>query len=633
MIPPSLDRLRQLRLLRDIDVVLARRLCALAAEDRPEVALAVALASRWVGDGHVCLDLDRLEPLVPERSAGDQEDSAGAESERIHLPEPEPWLHALRASAVVGAPDAATPLVLDGSRLYLRRYWDHQRRLADAIRARTAPREDLDEAALADGLARLFVPSGQGAPAAPDWQRVAALMALRSRFCVISGGPGTGKTFTVVKILALIVEQALARGEAAPRMTLVAPTGKAAARMNESIRRQRDTLDCSEDVSRAIPAEASTIHRALGVVRGRTTRFYRNASDPLDTDVVLVDESSMVDAALMARLVAAVPPHARLILLGDKNQLASVEAGAVLGEICAAGLAQGYSQGLVASCQALAGDTLPKDAPRADRPGLGDCIVHLSQSRRYASGSGIEALARAIDERRPEDALAVLADPRFGDVSLHPHGPKGRPTAELAKVVTDGYRPYLELPPQASARERLEAFDRFRLLCAHRRGHLGVHGLNQLAQTVLRSERLLDPKGEVYPGRPVLVTRNDYGVRLFNGDVGLIVEDRASEGHPLRAFFLDTKNRERLLAPGRLPEHQTVFAMTVHKSQGSEFDHVCLVLPAQVSPALTRELLYTAVTRAKTRVTVFGSAEVLRAGVAARVERASGLRELLMAPT
>jgi exodeoxyribonuclease V alpha subunit len=612
----GLEPLRARGLLSPLDVHFARTLARLADERDAAVALGAALVSRQVGQGHVCLDLHRL------GAGAVLIDDQGAPVPAEQWPPHGAWLAALRASALVGGPEADAPLrplVLDGEgRLYLRRYWDYQRRLAAAIGARAAaPDAEVDAGVLARGLARLF-PDGA---ATPDWQRVAACAAVQRRFCVISGGPGTGKTFTVVKILALLVEQAFAAGRPPPRMTLLAPTGKAAARLGEAIQRAKGGLAVAATVRAAIPDEPATIHRGLGARRGRPG-FLHHAGEPLLTDVVLVDEASMVDLALMARLVDAMPAAARLILLGDQDQLASVEAGAVLGDICNAGAARTYSHAFADSVQALSGDRLPVAADAPGRTGIWDGIVQLTHSYRYRPESGIGELARAINAGDAEGALAVLA--RSGDVSRCDPGPPEALGDALLERLAGGLAPYV----RSQGAARLAALDGFRLLCAHRRGPYGAEVVNELVERRLAADGVIRPGEPFYIGRPIMVTRNDYQLGLFNGDVGLIVDDPARPGGRA-ALFVFADGRVRLVAPARLPPCDTVFAMTIHKSQGSEFDEVAVLLPALASPIVSRELLYTAVTRARRRVTIHASRDVIARAVGQRIERASGLRQLL----
>jgi exodeoxyribonuclease V alpha subunit len=601
-----------------VDIQLARTLLRLAGESDERVALGVAAASRGVRAGHVCADLTALggEPV---------RDDDGQPVAALRWPDAAEWRASLVDSQVVGGPDEGTPLVLDtAGRLYLRRYWGWQSDLAGMLRRRAlAPADAVDGALLKQGLDQLF--TGPPPGSTHDMQRIAALLVVLRRFCVISGGPGTGKTSTVVNILALLVAQALARGEAPPSILLVAPTGKAAARLVASIRKAKGSLDVPDAVRDAIPEEAKTVHRALGVIGGRTTQFRHDASRPLAADVVLVDEASMVDLALMTRLVAAVPPRARLVLLGDKDQLASVEAGAVLGDLCNAGEPWAWSRALAAQVSALTGDTIPLSPESPDLPTVGDALVQLTHSYRFGPDSGIAVVARAVNDGQADAALVALEAEEFPDVLTRPAPPRVGLGADLRDRVVASFRAVLAASDPAT---RLEAFDGFRVLCAHRQGAEGVTGLNQKIERALERAGLLAPRGEWYLNRPIMVLENDYQVGLFNGDTGMILDVDGER----RAVFVSADGSIRRVATARLPRHETVFAMTVHKSQGSEFEHVALVLPGRVSPVLTRELVYTGVTRARASVVVYGSPAVMSAAVRAQVQRASGLRDLLWDP-
>ncbi|HSP98360.1 MAG TPA: exodeoxyribonuclease V subunit alpha, partial [Candidatus Dormibacteraeota bacterium] len=455
-----IESLRAAGVLADLDVYLAQSLTRLAGESRSEVLLATALASRAVRQGHVCLDLERLVAEGPPR------DEAGEPAASAELPALAAWEAALRDSALVAAASPAAPLaplVLDAAhRLYLRRYWLHQESLAEAIAARaTATVEGTDDALLAEGLTRLFGAASAGA--APDMQRVAAFTAVSRRFCVISGGPGTGKTHTVVRILALAIEQALAAGQPPPRIALMAPTGKAAARLQEAVRAGAATLPCDVHVRDAIPAAATTIHRALGATRRGPAAFRRHRDNPLRADLVIVDEASMVDLALMARLFDALLPAARVVLLGDQDQLASVEAGAVLGDICNSGVPRQRSAAFATRAAAVTGTVLADAVPAPAATGIWDDIVQLRHSYRFAGGIG--RLATAINAGAVDAVWATLA--AGGDVGWHAAGVDGGLGAEGERLVRRGLEDFRRA---GAPRERLQALERFRVLCAHRRG-------------------------------------------------------------------------------------------------------------------------------------------------------------------
>jgi exodeoxyribonuclease V alpha subunit len=588
-----------LGVLTPLDVALAEALSQIAGLEAgaarvPE--LGAAFASHAVLDGHGCVD-------VRELSTRSFHDEAGRPLAGVALPDAASFERELRASALVDSepsigeqpsPDAPVrPLVLDGQgRLYLRRYFEYEQRLSAALLARSsAAPPDVDEALLRAGLARLF----PGVDA-DDRQRRAAELAVLSRLSVVSGGPGTGKTYTVSKILALLVEQSLARGKE-PRIALLAPTGKAAQRLGDAIRDNVRALDASEQVKTLMPAETMTIHRKLVFQPGTPTRFKHGPSQPLPDDVVIVDEASMVDLALMTKLVEALRPEARLVLLGDKDQLASVEAGAILSELYAT-----------------------RASPVADR------LIELTRAHRFEDGGAIAELARAVNAGDADAALACFG--RHPHVRLEPLSEPSEVRAALAERVVERFSPL----SAGSPLERLGALDAFRVLACHVRGPLGVRALNDWVTAELALGGTLDRRAAFYSGRPVIVTANDYDSELFNGDVGVVApRPDAADGRLAVHFRTREPGGVRTIAVSRLPEHDTAYALTVHKSQGSEFAEVALVLPTRPSPLLTRELIYTAVTRARRRVTIYGSEAVFRTAIGRKVERASGLRDRLLA--
>jgi exodeoxyribonuclease V alpha subunit len=624
-VTPLLKRLLDAGVISVLDMHFARGLARLHPDEPESVFLGAALASRAVRHGHVCADLHRLleSPLLDEE--GQPLD--------VVLPNRFAWAMDLGASPLVSAGERPTPLVFDGgARLYLARYWRYQTALAKGLRERVEQRPaGVDPQQLSAGLDRLF--SSEGEHRADPWQRLAAVVAARRGLTVISGGPGTGKTSTVVRILALLQEQAMARGERPLRIQLFAPTGKAAARLGEAIVERLGALPVDDAVRQAIPTQPSTIHRGLGFRPSTPTHFIHDASNPLPVDLALVDEASMVDLALMAKLVAAVPPQARLVLLGDKNQLASVEAGAILGDVCRTDARSGYSPQFRDELRAVwgGGGGLPEDLREAGVPGIGDCIVELAHSYRFAAQGGIGGLARAVNRGDGAAAVEALGEPvpadRVGSYAGAVALVELQEEDDLAKVlrplVLDGFA---RLMRGREPEERLEALGRFRLLSPHRQGRYGVLALNQLVEEELGRAGLINARDVWYDGRPVIVTENDHQLELYNGDVGLVHRDASGL---TRVVFGTAGGGLRWLAPARLPPHETVFAMTVHKSQGSEFDKVALTLPAAVSPVLTRELVYTAITRARRQIVIYGTAGVLKEAIGRRIDRASGLREAL----
>ncbi|MCQ2028072.1 exodeoxyribonuclease V subunit alpha [Stutzerimonas zhaodongensis] len=557
------------------------------------VLLAAALCCEALASGDVCLPLERLAGKRP-----------WAEVD-LSLPALATWRAQLEASPLIGAPGEYAPLILDGDRLYLARYQAYEEQLAEQLLARAADAPVVDERQLSDSLARLFAFNRHS----PDWQRLAAAQAVRRRLAVISGGPGTGKTTTVVRLLAALLEQP---GGERLAIGLAAPTGKAAARMAEAIRNAKAELPVSDAVKAALPDEARTLHRLLGS-RGDSPKVRHDAAKPLALDVLVVDEASMVDLALMAKLVAALPPKARLILLGDKDQLAAVEAGAVFAELCEG---RGFDTQAAADLQRITGQHVPVDTPRSR---LGDAVVLLTHSHRFAGDSGIGELARRINAGDAKGTVALLQEGRADLAWNETPSP-----AALIERLEQGYSPYLQAARQADPSAAFEAFNGFRALTAQREGALGLTGINEALEARFKRRLGVPARERWYPGRAVMVRQNDYALGLFNGDIGLCL--KTEQG--LRVFF-EGDDGYRGFAPARLPSHDSAFAMTVHKSQGSEFTEVLLALPEQPSPLLTRSLFYTGITRAKRKVEIWALPARLAEAVVTRAERAAGLAERL----
>ncbi|MBU2498819.1 MAG: exodeoxyribonuclease V subunit alpha [Proteobacteria bacterium] len=605
----TVDHLHQEGLLSPLDTHFAAFMERLAGKRSPELRLAAALVSARTREGHICLDLPGLQgkPLLETGEKG-----GGS----ISLPW-EDWGGILRESGVIGTAHEYKPLILDDrGRLYLYRYWEYERKLADLINLRVLEEDPhVNMPLLKQGLSRIFAPSDSEEV---DWQKVAACTALLRKFTVISGGPGTGKTTTAAKIMALLLEQ---MEGLAPRIGLVSPTGKGAARLQWALKAAKESLDCHDSIKASIPDEASTIHRLLGSIPG-TPYFRHHSKNLLPLDVLVVDEASMVDLALMSKLVQALPREARLILLGDKDQLASVEAGAVLGDICDRGRSHGFSEGL---CRDLSRATGNEFKPEPHGPGIGDCIVQLRKSYRFSGESGIALLSRAVNEGDGDLALAYLREGGYPDVRWRAlPSPDALPRAMNEKI-TQGFR---EAMKANDPRAVFDHFEQFRILCALRTGPYGVGAFNAMVERALREEGLISPEGRWYKGRPILITRNDHNLRLYNGDVGIVLPHPEADGE-LRALFPGPDDALRAFHFLRLPEHETVYAMTVHKSQGSEFNRVLLILPDRDSPVLTRELIYTGITRARGSVEIWGSAGVFKGAVARRTVRTSGLRDAL----
>jgi len=604
----DLDSLQRSGFFSPLDLHFAKFMAKVSKAPSQELVLAAALVSRMTREGHICLDLSSQVPLRASETGGS-----------VVFPEAGKWGKKLRRSGVVGEPGEQRPLILDPKdRLYLYRYWEYQEELAKGIRNRiTRESHVLLMRSLRERLNRIF--PGQD-EAGIDWQKLAAFAAARSKFSVITGGPGTGKTTTVTKILALLLEMEQDRPQGL-RTALVSPTGKGAARLQEAMKKAKEDLACEQRVKALIPDEASTIHRLLGPVKD-SPYFRFNALNHLPVDTVVVDEASMVDLALMSKLVQALPPQARFILLGDKDQLSSVQAGAVLGDICDTGQFHPFSKTFCAEIQKTTGYEI-KGAKAA--PEMSDSIVQLIRSYRFGDDSGIASASRSVNEGNADAALKILQNARHRDLRWSPlPSPKSLPRA----LKDRGLEEFHYLFQVSDPLKAFEQLDRFRILCALRQGPFGVNAVNLLVEHLLRGQKLIRGEGKWYRGRPVLITQNDYNLRLYNGDIGIALPDPAADG-ALRVFFQTPDGALRALHPVRLPEHETVYALTVHKSQGSEFSRLLLILPDQDSPVLTRELIYTGITRARDGVEVWGHENVFREAVGRRTTRVSGLRDAL----
>lgn len=639
------------------DVHVALRFGRLGAEADEGVLLAAALAVRAPRLGHVHVDLATV------RHTATVDVDVPVDLQALPWPDPREWVAALLGSPLVANGEAGPedrPLRLVGSWLYLDRYWREERQVAADLAVRAEHSfEGVDVPVLRSGLDRLFPGDGSepvdaggkhpasgkkataedaaaedagagelGAPErGTDRQRLAAAVAVLRPLTVVAGGPGTGKTTTVARILALLDEQALAAGAPPPLVALTAPTGKAAARLEEAVHQEAAGLDVADAVrARLLATKASTLHRLLGWQPGNRSRFRHHRGNRLPHDVVVVDETSMVSLSQMAKLVEAVRPDARLVLVGDPQQLASVEAGAVLGDIVGpaadrllmrpdarAALAEATGEVIEAEPEGAAG------IPAA----IGDGIVVLRRVHRF--GGGIATLADAV---RRGDADATIAALAAGgdDVAWIP--------VDLAQPTAAALSPVREAAVAAGAaigeaaragegRRALETLAGFRILCAHRRGPYGVATWSaQVEGWLAAAIPGFASGGAWYVGRPLLVTENDYTLGLYNGDTGVVV----ATGTDRRAAVFERRGQILEFSPARLSAVETVHVMTIHKSQGSQFDTVAALLPDPDSPILTRELLYTAVTRARRRLILAGSDEAIRAAVTRPVARSSGLR-------
>ncbi|MBI6548872.1 exodeoxyribonuclease V subunit alpha [Xenorhabdus lircayensis] len=624
------------KLLRPLDVQFAY---AMIKDENPLLLLITALLSAESGAGHVCLPLERISPKY--LFEGRQPELAVLLWSLAGEPDQQQIVAALRSCPAVSAGEFPTPMILSHQgvsdyRLYLQRMWQSERRVADFFAA-VELTGDLGETALDEAdfdktvfneiqlrriLDELFGVTAEGEI---DWQKVAAAVAVTSRISVISGGPGTGKTTTVAKLLVALIK--LYEGQQLS-IQLAAPTGKAAARLTESLREAVKKLALTPEQWRSIPEQAKTIHRLLGA-QPDSQKLRYGRDNPLSLDILIIDEASMVDLPMMAHLVDALPSRAKVIFLGDKDQLASVEAGAVLGDICRFA-EQGYSAKRAEQLGRLTGCPLTRYSQthsEENASAVRDCLCLLRKSYRFNSTSGIGQLASAVNQGNRAGVSAVLSQ-SFPDVYFNPLSGDEDYQRLLAETAA-GYYQYLAMVNERASEEAILAeFNRFRLLCALREGPFGVIGLNQRVEQLLHRKGIITlPKNvEIrgYAGRPIMILRNDSTLGLFNGDIGIMLKNQDNE---LKAYFQLSDGQIKGFQPSRLPQHETAYVMTVHKSQGSEFEHTALVLPTQYSPVVSRELVYTALTRAREKLTIYAHKPVLDKAVATATQRRSGLAE------
>ncbi|WP_175494942.1 exodeoxyribonuclease V subunit alpha [Xenorhabdus mauleonii] len=611
------------KLLRPLDVQFAY---VMIKDENPLLLLIAALLSAESGAGHVCLPLERISPEY--LFEGRHPELANSLWSLAGEPSQEQIIAALQACPAVSQGDFPTPIILShpsilDNRLYLQRMWQSERRVADFF-SKVELTDTFDEIQLRSILDELF---GATVPGEIDWQKVAAAVAATSRISVISGGPGTGKTTTVAKLLVALIK--LYEGQQL-RIQLAAPTGKAAARLTESLREAVKKLALAPEQWRSIPEQAQTLHRLLGA-QPDSQKLRYGRDNPLSLDILIIDEASMVDLPMMAHLINALPPMAKVIFLGDKDQLASVEAGAVLGDICRFA-EQGYSAQRAEQLGRLTGCSLmPYSVPDLENnaPAVRDCLCLLRKSYRFNSASGIGQLASAVNQGDRKAVSNVLND-ALPDVYFNPLS-QDEDYQRLLTETAAGYYQYLAMVNERGAEKAILAeFNRFRLLCALREGPFGVAGLNQRVEQLLHRKGIIalskNAENRGYVGRPIMILRNDSTLGLFNGDIGIMLKNRDNE---LKAYFQLSDGQIKGFQPSRLPQHETAYVMTVHKSQGSEFEHTALVLPTQYSPIVSRELVYTALTRAREKLTIYAHKPVLDKAVATVTQRRSGLAEWL----
>lgn len=622
-------------LLRPLDLRFAQML---VEDENPILLFVFAYLSAQTGAGHVCLPLSIIQK--DQLFDGRQKEFAQEIWQKMGKPSAKKIVEELTHCHCVSQSndDLSSPIILDNGLLYLQRMWSYEEKVAQFFRQEHSI-VDIDENELIKVLNQLFPATKESQET--NWQKVAASVAITSPISIISGGPGTGKTTTVAKILAAFV---MLTSNEKPIIQLAAPTGKAAARLTESLGKALAQLNLSEEENKWMPKQAQTIHRLLGA-QPESQQVRYNKDNPLQLDILVVDEASMVDLPMMARLIDALPSKCHVIFLGDKDQLASVEAGAVLGDICRFS-EDGFSQKRFDQINHLTQGELVKSTdiiPVSQTPVsvVSDSLCLLRKSYRFGEDSGIGQLALAVNKGQAKTTIALLkkaeVSPQQLEIALEPQDvsfialESKESYLLMIQDAVNAYREYLTLVSQkASPDIILNTFNQYRLLCARREGSFGVSGLNDRIEMLLHRQRLIRRPTNSYQsdyiGRPIMIQRNDSTLGLFNGDIGIMLNNDEGE---MKAFFQLPDGKLKAIQPSRLPQHETAYVMTVHKSQGSEFTHTALVLPDKFSPVVSRELLYTALTRAKQKLSLYASESMVKMAIQTRIQRRSGLIDKL----
>ena len=662
-------------LIRYVDYALVKFIQEQTQNVSDEVLLAIMLTSHSVALGQVCINLEDVINTPEALFSMDEGDDEAQQVARVQMLEwinglsLQAWIEVIKGCPAVAVTDASgtvegdpnSPLVLvenNGSALlYLRRYWQAEDIIVKAIRARLMSSSQIDDSDIRSLLADLF-DGNKEFVTDTDWQRIACGIAASNHFSIITGGPGTGKTTTVLKLLALLQAERLKQALPPLAIRLAAPTGKAAARLNESIADNLQRLQLPEleniqpaDLKAVIPTQVMTLHRLLKP-KPNTRQFMHNKANPLVADIVVVDEASMIDIEMMASLFEGIEPTTRVILLGDKDQLASVEAGYVLGDLCRGALEGHYTPDTMEWIKNVCGEEVSDDYRDEQGSMLNQAVCMLRKSYRFLEGGVIHRLASLVNEERDNYLEAPKMD-ELKDIFAEKDAVNGVPVlrlltqlqhsdsvleADFKKLITFGYGHYLDVVAQMPqifetktfdqwGKKVLQAHTNFQLLVALRKGDWGLEGMNdQIERLLVSDKKLMNTDSLWYLGRPVMVTQNDYSVDLMNGDIGISLRYPVDGELKQRVVFSDGKGGVRWVLPSRLQSVETVFAMTVHKSQGSEFHHTAMLLPSQSSPILTKELIYTGITRSKKHFTLISGGEnVLEEAMNRKVERTSGL--------
>lgn len=614
-------------LLNPVDVYFADFINGLSAKASDELFLAAAMASFALNSGNdTCLGLESIAGKKVSEFFPDTDPRRSEILSQLKFPSLEKLKGALINSGVCGKPGDYSPLILDEyDRLYLLRYFEYEKALAENLLQRTSPSagEDSevfhDPKKLSSMLEKLFSPAIEY----PDMQKLAAFTAATGNLCLISGGPGTGKTSTAAGILILLTELS---ENPDPVIYLTAPTGKAAARLQQAVQfavaaLKKEFRGCLQDEN---SLRAQTLHRLLGA-RTDSPYFKFNRKRPLKADLIIVDEASMIPLALMSKFFEAIDPGTKVILLGDRDQLASVEAGAVFSDVCSASSVNRFSKDFMKLYTQISGEKLPENFTLDNPSGLKNCSVELKHSYRFGNKSGIAVLADAVKQGDPAKTLALLKNSAsFEDMTSRRLPDIDKLHFELRQKIRTNYR--LMFKAEQDITLMFKIFNGFRILSPLREGPYGIKYINALIETVLREDQLIKTRAPFYHGMPIMINRNDHSLGLYNGDTGIITEN--TDGR-LTACFRNPDGTFRKISPSRLPGHETAYAMTVHKSQGSEFEDVLVILPDKDSPILTRELFYTAITRASRKLEIWCENKIASQTSLRRIKRFSGLKNRL----
>ncbi len=598
-----------------IDLWFGQKITELDAREETVILITAAFISRLSRQGDVCLNLNAY---TGKTDILYKEDDACASS--FVFPEIKKWLQILNTRPCVGEPEEYKPLILNKNRVYMYKFWVWEKKIAKYIKSKSGePFEQCDINAAKQIFNRIFdIDNPKTYPII-----LAGVSALLKKLTVIIGGPGTGKTTAAANILAMLINIETAKNsDKNMKIAFAAPTGKAAARLKEAMAKVKTDINYDKKILSLIPETSYTIHRLLKPTFDFSA-YRHNKTNPLDFDIIVIDEASMIDIKLMTALIEAIDKDTKVIILGDKNQLASVEPGAVLADICGDNKAESFSKNFISLVQQITGINQNSLKNLQIKDNSFDNIIEFKTDFRFDKESGIKKLSDLINDQKAKEAFDYLKKGSKKDIKFITVKKPADLHYELQKAVLTYYKDYLT---SENLEDCIRLFNQFKILCAVKKGYYGINTLNMAIEKMLEAKKLISLKTKWYHKKPLLITKNDYQTNLFNGDTAIVFN--TDQNIPY-AVLSDSNGKIRQIACSMLAHYQTAYAITVHKSQGSEFDNVILVLPDAKYPVLTKELIYTAVTRAKKKVTILGTEEIFLYCVQRKAERASGLKEEL----